>query len=153
MGPLARLDLRAQLDSQVQRSIEMGAKCILGGSYDSDETGFFYSPTVLTETNAKMPVINEETFGPVASIQSFSSDQEAVYLANQSCYGLGASLWGKDRAHLQQVAQEVEAGNICINQMVSSDPAYPFGGVKSSGFGRELGREGVIAFSNIKVVR
>jgi len=151
VGPLAREDLLAELDQQVAESLSEGARCLVGGGR-LDRPGFFYAPTVLGEVRSGLPVAAEETFGPVAALMTFETDDEAVALANGTPFGLGASLWTGDRDRGRRLATEIEAGSVFINGMVKSDPRLPFGGVKRSGFGRELGREGIREFVNVKTV-
>lgn len=152
IGPIARDDLRANLHRQVRESVEMGAIVHLGGKIPEGR-GYFYPPTVLTNISPEMPVWKEETFGPVAPIYPVNSRYEAVQVANASAYGLGATVFtenlrlGEELAHLR-----LEAGNCFVNHFVFSDPRLPFGGVKQSGFGRELGAFGIHEFVNIKTV-
>jgi succinate-semialdehyde dehydrogenase/glutarate-semialdehyde dehydrogenase len=151
IGPLARLDLLDALHSQVRRSIEQGAKLRLGGRRRSG-TGFFYEPTVLTAVRPGMAAFDEETFGPVAAIIRARDPGEAVRVANQSRYGLGASIWTRDADRAQRLAGEIEAGCVFINGIVKSDPRLPFGGIKNSGWGRELSQFGIHEFVNIKTI-
>lgn len=151
LGPMARCDLRDELHSQVERSVQAGAKLRLGGAIPSGK-GFFYPPTVLTHVPPGMPAFDEETFGPVAAIIAARDAEHAVELANQSRFGLGASLWTVDTDRAETLARRVESGAVFINQIVQSDPRLPFGGVKDSGFGRELSRIGIREFVNVKTV-
>jgi succinate-semialdehyde dehydrogenase/glutarate-semialdehyde dehydrogenase len=151
VGPLARLDLLENLHAQVQRSIEQGAKLRLGG-HRKPGRGFFYEPTVLTEVRPGMAVFEEETFGPVAAVIAAEDAADAVRLANLSRYGLGCSLWTGDVKRAQSLAAEIEAGGVFINGIVKSDARLPFGGVKNSGWGRELSHFGIEEFVNIKTV-
>jgi succinate-semialdehyde dehydrogenase / glutarate-semialdehyde dehydrogenase len=152
VGPLARADLRDQLHRQVQQSIRQGARVLLGGE-PLHATGFFYAPTVLTDVRPGMPAFDEELFGPVAAIIPARHEQEALTLANQSSYGLGAGIFTRDRARGEELAHhELEAGAVAVNDFVRSDPSLPFGGIKDSGFGRELGLEGLRSFVNIKTI-
>jgi succinate-semialdehyde dehydrogenase/glutarate-semialdehyde dehydrogenase len=151
IGPLARLDLLDALHSQVQRSVEQGAKLRLGGKRRSGK-GFFYEPTVLTAVQPGMAAFDEETFGPVAAIIRAQDAEHAVRLANQSRYGLGASIWTKDTHRAQIWAAQIEAGSVFINGIVKSDPRLPFGGIKNSGWGRELSQFGIHEFVNIKTI-
>jgi succinate-semialdehyde dehydrogenase/glutarate-semialdehyde dehydrogenase len=152
IGPLARADLRENLHRQVEESVQMGAVVHLGGKIPEGK-GYFYPPTVLTNISPDMPVWKEETFGPVAPIYPVNSRYEAVQVANASSYGLGAEVFtenlrlGEELAHLR-----LEAGNCFVNHFVFSDPRLPFGGIKHSGFGRELGIFGIREFVNIKTV-
>jgi len=151
IGPLARADLRDRLDEQVRRSLEAGARALCGGARPPGR-GYFYPPTVLAEVRAESPAAEEELFGPVAALVEFGRDDEAVALANATRYGLGASLWTRDRERAHRLVPRIEAGSVFVNGLVKSDPRLPFGGVKDSGFGRELGREGLDEFVNLKTV-
>lgn len=151
VGPLARQDLRDHLHQQVESSIRQGAKLLTGGNVIPGP-GFFYQPTVLTNVRPGMPAFDEETFGPVAAVTRAKDPEDAVALANFSRYGLGASLWTNDAALAERLAGEIEAGCVFVNAAVKSDPRLPFGGIKQSGWGRELARDGVREFTNIKSV-
>ncbi len=151
VGPLARLDLLTTLHDQVKRSIAQGARLMLGGKRLPGK-GFFYPPTVLTELTPDMAVFAEETFGPVAALTTVNSAEEAVELANRSNYGLGASVWTTNIERGMQVAANLQAGNVFINEIVKSDPRLPFGGIKRSGYGRELAQFGLHEFVNVKTV-
>jgi succinate-semialdehyde dehydrogenase/glutarate-semialdehyde dehydrogenase len=151
VGPLARGDLRDELDLQVRRSLDMGARLLLGG-HRLEGRGYFYAPTVLADVTPEMPAFREETFGPVAALVRARNAEEAIELANRSHYGLGASLWTQDVERGQRLAGEIEAGNVFINGMVASDPRLPFGGVKRSGYGRELSQFGIREFVNVQTV-
>jgi succinate-semialdehyde dehydrogenase/glutarate-semialdehyde dehydrogenase len=148
IGPLARLDLATALDNQIQKSIDMGAQLILGGTKD----GAFYAPTLLTKVTHQMPVFTEETFGPVAAITTFSNLEEAIALSNQSSFGLGVSIFTQDITKIKRKIAAFNEGAVFINEMVKSDPRLPFGGVKNSGYGRELAEEGLKEFVNTKTV-
>ncbi len=141
LGPMARADLRDQLDRQVQRSVQKGARVILGGRAIPGR-GFFYSPTLLTDTDASMEVVAEETFGPVAPILRAGSAEDALRIANDSRYGLAAVIWSADVERARALASRMEAGSVFINGVTASDPRLPVGGVKLSGYGRELGAAG-----------
>ncbi len=152
LGPLARADLRENLHRQVQESVEMGAVAHLGGKIPNGR-GYFYPPTVLTNISPEMPVWREETFGPVAPIYPVNSRYEAVQVANATTYGLGAEVFTENLRLGEELARlRLEAGNCFVNQFVFSDPRLPFGGIKNSGFGRELGLFGIREFVNIKTV-
>jgi len=151
IGPLARLDLLDTLHCQVQRSIAQGAKLRVGGRRRAGK-GFFYEPTVLTEIRPGMIAFDEETFGPVAAIVRAEDAEDAVRLSNMSRYGLGASIWTRDLDHAQSLAGKIESGAVFINGIVKSDSRLPFGGVKNSGWGRELSQFGIHEFVNIKTV-
>jgi succinate-semialdehyde dehydrogenase/glutarate-semialdehyde dehydrogenase len=150
-GPLARLDLLEALEDQVQRSIAAGARLLCGG-HRIARTGYFYEPTVLTDVRPGMPAFDEETFGPVAAIIRAANTQQAVQLANQSHYGLGASIWTQDLALADKIAAQLDHGCVFVNATVKSDARLPFGGVKDSGYGRELAEHGIREFTNIKTV-
>jgi succinate-semialdehyde dehydrogenase/glutarate-semialdehyde dehydrogenase len=151
VGPLARLDLLETLHRQVQRSVEQGAKLRLGGKRRAGK-GYFYEPTVLADVGAGMAAFEEETFGPVAAVVRADDADDAVRLANRSRYGLGASLWTGDIDRAQILAGEIQSGAVFINGIVKSDARLPFGGVKNSGWGRELSQFGICEFVNIKTI-
>jgi succinate-semialdehyde dehydrogenase/glutarate-semialdehyde dehydrogenase len=151
LGPLASEAILKGVDGQVQKSIEAGAKLLTGGKR-IDRPGFFYEPTVLADIPRESPAYREEIFGPVACCFRVSDAEEAIALANDSSFGLGATAWTNDEAEKELFARELEAGMVFINSMVASDPRLPFGGAKRSGFGRELGSEGIREFVNIKTV-
>jgi len=151
VGPLARADLVDELDQQVQRSIQRGARLLAGGTR-LPGPGFFYLPTVLGDVRPGMPAYDEEMFGPVASIIAARDADDAVRIANDSCFGLGASIWSADRERAERMAARLDAGIVHINDIVKSDPRLPFGGIKESGYGRELGAYGIKELTNIKTV-
>jgi succinate-semialdehyde dehydrogenase / glutarate-semialdehyde dehydrogenase len=151
VGPLATEAIRDELADQVERSVRCGATVRTGGRAP-DRPGWFYEPTVLTDLEADNPALREETFGPVAAIVTVGSVEEAVARANDSEFGLGASAWTRDARETDVFVRELEAGCVAINRMVASDPRLPFGGVKKSGYGRELGRWGMLEFVNTKAV-
>jgi succinate-semialdehyde dehydrogenase / glutarate-semialdehyde dehydrogenase len=151
IGPQARLDLRDTLHSQVQRSITSGAKLMLGGEVPAGP-GAYYPATVLTNVQPGMAVFDEETFGPVAAIVEVRDEGEAIALANRSVFGLGSAVFTQDPARGERVATQLEAGSAFINDLVRSDPRLPFGGIKESGYGRELSAFGIREFVNIKTV-
>jgi succinate-semialdehyde dehydrogenase / glutarate-semialdehyde dehydrogenase len=152
VGPLARHDLRDELHQQVRESIAQGAKCLLGGEIP-EHRGAFYPPTVLTNVKKGMPAYDEELFGPVAAIIAVQDEEEAIRVANDSVFGLGAAVFTKDLAKGERIAAtELEAGCCFVNALVKSDPRLPFGGVKTSGYGRELSHYGIKEFVNIKTV-
>jgi succinate-semialdehyde dehydrogenase / glutarate-semialdehyde dehydrogenase len=151
VGPLARVDLRAALHQQVEESLKRGARLALGGEIPSGK-GAFYPPTVLVAVDKGMPAFDEETFGPVAAVVRARDEADAIRLANDSPFGLGASLWTRDRARAEQLASQIEAGLVFVNGLVKSDPRLPFGGVRRSGYGRELSEYGLREFVNIKTV-
>jgi len=151
LGPLARPDLRDDLHDQVRRSVDAGAACLAGGEA-LDREGYFYAPTLLDRVRPGMAAFDEETFGPVAAVTRAADVDEAVALANASRYGLGGSVWTRDRARGEQVARRLECGCAFVNGIVKSDPRLPFGGVKDSGYGRELSALGIREFVNAKTV-
>jgi succinate-semialdehyde dehydrogenase/glutarate-semialdehyde dehydrogenase len=151
MGPMARADLRDGLVDQVERSVAMGAKVVLGGKA-SDGAGAFYPPTIVTGVTTAMPLFREETFGPVAAVIRARDAEHAVELANDSEFGLGGNLWTGDIERGRQLARRLESGAVFINGMTASDPRLPFGGVKQSGYGRELSSFGIREFVNIQTV-
>jgi succinate-semialdehyde dehydrogenase / glutarate-semialdehyde dehydrogenase len=148
IGSLARVDLAEELEIQVKKSIQMGAKLIVGGN----RKDAFYEPTILTEVTIEMPVFKEETFGPVAAIITFNTLEEAIQLTNQSEFGLGVSVFTQDIDFIKTKISDFNEGAVFINEMVKSDPRLPFGGIKKSGYGRELAEEGIKEFVNIKTV-
>jgi len=152
IGPMARKDLRDQLHEQVMKSVEMGAKILCGG-FIPEGNGAYYPPTVLTNVKKGMPAYDEELFGPVASIIEAKDEKDAVRIANDSIYGLGAGIFSKNRSKAEKIAtNELQAGNCFVNSFVHSDPRLPFGGVKQSGYGRELSEFGIREFVNVKTV-
>ncbi len=151
MGPLARPDLVDQIERQVDASVAMGATVLTGG-HRLDRKGNFYAPTVLADVTPDMPVYYEETFGPVAVLVSASDDDSAVVAANDTEYGLAASVWSRDIDRAVGVGRRIDCGAFYVNTFVASDPRVPFGGVKRSGFGRELGDLGMREFTNARTV-
>ncbi|HET6557033.1 MAG TPA: NAD-dependent succinate-semialdehyde dehydrogenase [Prolixibacteraceae bacterium] len=152
IGPLARPELRDELHRQVQESVQMGARLLLGGVIPQGE-GAFYPPTVLENVQPGMPAHVEELFGPVAVLFSFESEEEALALANDTPFGLGAAVFTRDIGRAKQLAEKgLEAGCVFVNDYVKSDPRLPFGGIKESGYGRELSAIGMREFMNIKSV-
>ncbi len=152
VGPQARMELRDELHEQVERSVKAGARLLLGGAIP-DRPGAYYPPTVLTDVKKGMAVYDEETFGPVAAIIPVKDEAEAIAVANDSVFGLGAAVFTQDVARGEQIArEELEAGSCFVNALVKSDPRLPFGGIKTSGYGRELAEFGIREFVNIKTV-
>lgn len=152
VGPLATPAIRDELEAQVRETVSRGAQLLLGGAPLAGP-GWYYAPTVLADIPAGSPAREQELFGPVASIFTVPSVDAAIRLANDSSFGLGASAWTRDSVEAETFARGLEAGSVFINGMVASDPRYPFGGVKQSGYGRELGAWGLREFVNIKTVR
>src|SRR3989454_443104 len=151
VGPLARKDLCEALDQQVQRSIQQGARVLIGGKMRAGK-GNFYEPTILTNVTTEMPVFSEETFGPAAAVIRARDVEHAIELANDTQFGLGSNLWTRNIELARKLAARIEAGGVFINGMMASDPHLPFGGVKSSGYGRELSSFGIQEFVNIQTV-
>lgn len=151
VGPLAREDLLGDLQDQVTRSVQAGARLRLGG-HRLQRKGYFYAPTVLDNVEPGMTAFDEETFGPVAAVVRARDREHAVELANRSRFGLGASIHTSDLDEAESMAARLEAGSVFVNSVVKSDPRLPFGGVKHSGYGRELAEAGIREFVNIKTV-
>ncbi|WP_455275071.1 NAD-dependent succinate-semialdehyde dehydrogenase [Rhizobium herbae] len=151
IGPMARENLMMGLHAQVEKTVAAGASLKMGGK-PLEREGFYYPPTVLDYVTPDMTAFREETFGPVAAIIRVKDAEEAIRLANQTEFGLGASIWTKDLDRARRLAGEIDAGAVFINGMVASDPRYPFGGIKRSGYGRELGVYGIREFVNVKTI-
>lgn len=152
LGPMARTDLRDQLHQQVQKSIDAGAKCILGGVIP-EKAGAWYPPTILTHVKPGMPAFDEELFGPVAAIIEAKDEDQAITLANDTIFGLGAAVFTINKRKGEEIAAtKLQAGACFVNALVKSDPRLPFGGIKESGYGRELGVFGIREFVNTKSV-
>ena len=151
IGPMARLDLRDTLHKQVSDSIAQGAVAVVGCK-PVERAGFFYQPSILDRVTANTRAWHEELFGPVATVIRAASEADALRIANETRFGLGSSIWSKDTARAEQLAAHIQAGCTFINSMVKSDPRLPFGGVKASGYGRELSRLGMHEFVNAKTV-
>ncbi len=151
IGPLARKDLQETLDQQVQQSIQQGAKVLIGGKAREGK-GNFYEPTILTNVTPQMSVFTDETFGPVAAIIRARDTEHALELANDSTFGLSSNLWTRNIEQARELTARIEAGGVFINGMTASDPRLPFGGVKRSGYGRELSSFGIREFVNVQTV-
>ena len=151
IGPLATAKIREELHEQVVRSVAAGARLVLGG-HPLEGPGNFYAPTVLADPAPGSPAYQEELFGPVATLFHFDDLDEAIALANATSFGLGASAWTRAAVEQERLIEEIEAGSVFLNGMVKSDPRLPFGGIKRSGFGRELALEGIREFVNVKTV-
>ncbi len=151
IGPLARQDLIDDLDAMVHASVDRGAEILTGGK-KKDGAGYYYAPTIISKVTPGMEVFDEETFGPVAAVSVVKNIEEAVALANKSRYGLGASIWTQDLDLAAELAPRIEAGSVFVNGIVKSDPRLPFGGIKASGYGRELSVAGIREFVNTKTV-
>jgi len=152
LGPLARADLLRELERQVAASVSLGARILAGGQRHGKGPGFYFQPTVLDNVRPGMPAYDEELFGPVAALIAAGDDEDALRIANDTAFGLGSSIWSADRARAEALAARIDAGSVFINGMVKSDPRLPFGGIKASGFGRELSEFGIREFVNIKSV-
>lgn len=148
IGVMAREDLAQTLQSQVDRSLEKGAKVLVGNTRD----GAYFAPTILTDVTPGMPVFDEETFGPVAAVIKAKNREEAISLATDTRFGLGSMLFTQDVESAYELIDEIPDGGFFINDLVKSDPRLPFGGTKASGYGRELSREGILEFVNRKTV-
>nr|WP_228073517.1 NAD-dependent succinate-semialdehyde dehydrogenase [Kordiimonas pumila] len=151
IGPMARANLRDQLHSQVQRTLAAGATLVLGGA-PVEGRGFYYAPTILDNVTLDMAAFYEEIFGPVAAIIRVPDEDTAIRYANQTEFGLGASLWTENKVSAKKIARQIDAGAVFINKIVASDPHLPFGGIKQSGYGRELADVGLREFVNIKTL-
>ena len=152
IGPLAREDLVTEITKQINQSITQGAQIKFQNPLPPHLNGFYFPPTVLTNITADMPVFHSETFGPAVPLISAHNQQEAITLANKTPYGLGASIWTTNTKHAENLIQHIEAGMIFINDIVKSDPRLPFGGIKESGFGRELSQYGIKEFVNLQTI-
>ena len=152
LGPLATPGILAALDQQVRRSVEMGARLLTGGRR-IDRPGNYYAPTVLADVPRDSPAYREELFGPVAVLFRAGGIEDAIRIANDTEFGLGASVWTTNAAEQARFVDQIEAGMVLVNSMVASDPALPFGGVKRSGYGREMSLWGQRELVNIKTVR
>ncbi|KYC41920.1 succinate-semialdehyde dehydrogenase [Scytonema hofmannii PCC 7110] len=152
LGPLATPDILKDLDQQVHACVKNGAKLLIGGHPVSDRPGNYYPATILTEISPENPMAKEEFFGPVAMLFRVADIDAAIKLANSTPFGLGASAWTTNAKERDRLAEEIEAGSVFINGMVKSDPRLPFGGIKRSGYGRELSIQGIHEFVNVKTV-
>jgi succinate-semialdehyde dehydrogenase / glutarate-semialdehyde dehydrogenase len=152
IGPLATRQIADDLEKQVAESVRLGARILTGGKRVSG-AGNYFEPTVLTDIPANSPAYRDELFGPVAALFHARDLDDAIRVANDTSFGLGAAAWTRDRDETDRFIRDLEAGTVFINGMVASDPRFPFGGVKHSGYGRELGPWGLHEFVNIKTVR
>lgn len=152
IGPLVNINSLKNMESLVAQSVEEGAELLTGGER-TDSKGFFYPPTVLKNVSPSMRIASEEVFGPIAPVIIAEDEKEAMKVANDSKYGLGASIWTQDLDKAERMSRAVESGIVTVNNVVISDPRVPFGGIKNSGFGRELSKYGMLEFVNIKSVR
>jgi succinate-semialdehyde dehydrogenase/glutarate-semialdehyde dehydrogenase/succinyl-CoA reductase len=152
VGPLVNKEALENISSMVDDAKNKGAEILLGGERIGDK-GYYYKPTILTGITPEMRIAKEETFGPVAPITIFDNENEAIKLANDSEYGLGASIWTENLNKAEALSKRIESGIVTVNNVVISDPRIPFGGIKNSGYGRELSKYGMLEFVNIKSVR
>jgi acyl-CoA reductase-like NAD-dependent aldehyde dehydrogenase len=152
LGPVVNAKSLENMDGFVKRSIKEGAKQLTGGKR-IESKGYFYTPTVLTNVTPAIEVAQEEVFGPIAPIILANDEKEAINIANDSKFGLGASIWTQNLEKAEELSSLIESGMVTVNNVVISDPRVPFGGIKNSGFGRELSRHGMLEFVNIKSIR
>jgi len=160
LGPLATASILEELADQVNRAIAAGARVVVGGDRaalldrlpPSLQGGHFYPPTLLADLPPNAPIAQEEFFGPVALLFHTETLDQAIALANNTPFGLGASIWTTDSSEIEQGIQQLQAGAVFVNSLVKSDPRLPFGGIKRSGYGRELARQGMLEFMNAKTV-
>jgi succinate-semialdehyde dehydrogenase/glutarate-semialdehyde dehydrogenase/succinyl-CoA reductase len=152
IGPLVNEGGLTTIEGQVDDAVEKGAEILTGGSCIVNK-GYFYKPTILKNIDGKMRIFNEETFGPVASVMIVNDEEEAINLANESQFGLGTTVWTENLEKAERISQAIESGMVSVNNVLISDPRVPFGGIKKSGFGRELSRYGMLEFVNIKSIR
>jgi succinate-semialdehyde dehydrogenase/glutarate-semialdehyde dehydrogenase len=152
LGPLATPEILAELDQQVKTAVESGGNLLIGGNPFTDLPGNFYPPTLISDIPQDAPIAQAEFFGPVALLFRVKDINEAIKLANDTPFGLGASAWTTNPREGDRLIQEIESGSIFINSMVKSDPRLPFGGIKRSGYGRELSIQGIHEFVNVKTV-
>jgi succinate-semialdehyde dehydrogenase/glutarate-semialdehyde dehydrogenase len=145
---MARLDLAEKLESQLQKSLQAGAKLIVGG----ERSGCNFQATLLDGVSPGMPAFDEETFGPLAAVMSARNEDEAVALANQTRFGLGATVWTQDLKAAERIARNLDSGSVLVNALMRSDVRLPFGGIKKSGYGRELSEFGIKEFVNVKTI-
>jgi succinate-semialdehyde dehydrogenase/glutarate-semialdehyde dehydrogenase len=151
IGPISSMSALNELESQIETARTQGATVITGG-IDKDRKGFYCKPTIITDITTEMSLYFEETFGPIASVYKFTTDEEMLKISNATQFGLGASIWTRDIEHAKSLISKIEAGTVFINKTVSSNPALPFGGIKRSGYGRELSQFGIREFVNVKSV-
>jgi len=151
IGPVVSESALEELQKQIKSCIDSGAELVTGGERVGN-TGYYLQPTILTNISPAVPSYHEEIFGPVASIIKVADDEEAVKVANDTRFGLGASIYTADMNRAKKLIPQIESGSVFVNELVKSDPRLPFGGIKKSGVGRELSEEGIKAFTNIKTV-
>ena len=152
LGPVVSESALDTLLEQIKTNHEQGATVHYGGNRIDDLAGYYIEPTILTDVDESMPAYHQEFFGPVVTIYKFSTEDEAVKIANATNFGLGASIYTKDTSNIEKLISRIEAGSVFVNSLVKSDPRLPFGGIKRSGVGRELSAEGARAFTNTKTV-
>jgi len=152
IGPLVNANSLSNIESLVAKSVRQGAEVVTGGERTNNR-GFFYRPTIMKNVSPKMDIATEEVFGPLAPVITVENEKDAMKIANDSKYGLGASIWTQDLEKAEMLARAIESGIVTVNNVVVSDPRVPFGGIKNSGFGRELSRYGMLEFVNVKSVR
>jgi acyl-CoA reductase-like NAD-dependent aldehyde dehydrogenase len=152
IGPLVNANSLSNIESLVAKSVRQGAEVVTGGERTNNR-GFFYRPTIMKNVSPKMDIATEEVFGPLAPVITVENEKDAMKIANDSKYGLGASIWTQDLEKTEMLSRAIESGIVTVNNVVVSDPRVPFGGIKNSGFGRELSRYGMLEFVNVKSVR
>jgi succinate-semialdehyde dehydrogenase/glutarate-semialdehyde dehydrogenase/succinyl-CoA reductase len=152
IGPLVNANSLSNMESLVSKSVRQGAEVVTGGERTNNR-GFFYRPTIMKNVSPKMDIATEEVFGPLAPVITVENEKDAMKIANDSKYGLGASIWTQDLEKAEILSRAIESGIVTVNNVVVSDPRVPFGGIKNSGFGRELSRYGMLEFVNVKSVR
>jgi acyl-CoA reductase-like NAD-dependent aldehyde dehydrogenase len=152
IGPLVNANSLSNIESLVAKSVGQGAEVVTGGERTNSK-GFFYRPTIMKNVTPKMDIATEEVFGPLAPVITVENEKDAMKIANDSKYGLGASIWTQDLEKADMLSRAIESGIVTVNNVVVSDPRVPFGGIKKSGFGRELSRYGMLEFVNVKSVR
>jgi acyl-CoA reductase-like NAD-dependent aldehyde dehydrogenase len=152
IGPLVNANSLSNIESLVAKSVRQGAEVVTGGERTNNR-GFFYRPTIMKNVSPKMDIATEEVFGPLAPVITVENEKDAMKIANDSKYGLGASIWTQDLEKAEMLSRAIESGIVTVNNVVVSDPRVPFGGIKNSGFGRELSRYGMLEFVNVKSVR
>jgi acyl-CoA reductase-like NAD-dependent aldehyde dehydrogenase len=152
IGPLVNANSLSNIESLVAKSVRQGAEVVTGGERTNNR-GFFYRPTIMKNVSPKMDIATEEVFGPLAPVITVENEKDAMKIANDSKYGLGASIWTQDLEKAEMLSRAIESGIVTVNNVVVSDPRVPFGGIKNSGFGRELSRYGMLEFVSVKSVR
>jgi succinate-semialdehyde dehydrogenase/glutarate-semialdehyde dehydrogenase len=151
IGPLARKDLLLELEDQLQHILDQGGKIVTGGNRHNEGSNIL-EPTIITDLPIDAPINDEELFGPIIPVFRFTNEEEALDMANNTKFGLGASVWTANRELADRMARGIESGTVAVNGMVKSEPGLPFGGIKASGYGRELSEAGIKEFINVKTV-